>query len=77
MVSCQRQPIIYLSLSQDLSNYLGMSRTYLVELVSVVIAALKLLVKHTVLLCQDLYHLLGSLHNRKGIRSKLLVGGGW
>lgn len=46
------------------------------ELVGVVIAALKLLVKHTVLLCEDLYHLLGSLHNREGIWSELLAGGG-
>lgn len=52
--------------------------TYLVKLVGIVIAALKLLVKHTILLCEDLHHLLGSLHDCKGIWSKLLArGGGW
>lgn len=67
---------LFTSLSQDPFK-LPRHGTYLVELVGVVIAALKLLVKHTVLLCEDLYHLLGSLHNRKGIWSKLLAGGGW
>lgn len=66
----------YLPLSFPRPIQLPQHVTYLVKLVGVVIAALKLLVKHTILLREDLHHLLGSLHNRKGIWSKLLAGGG-